>query len=465
MKHLKVFSLLILLLSCQKEADDNIKLAGKITLSVSASELTLVQKFDKNTAITYSWSTGTNNGTGASISYVLQIDQEGNNFASPHVFDMGKAVYTKTFTVAEFNRMMVDEFGLAPEVASVLEARVIATVSTSPVSQQIAPMVTVKATPYKPVSTTLYLIGDASPNGWDATKAIALTPDAENPTIFVFNSALNTGSYKFITTLGQFLPSYNRGADDNHIIYRASETEPDEKFTIAEAGRYKITVNLLELSITAAKVDLPPYDHIYIVGSAAPNGWDIANATELIQDQDNPYIFTYMGALKPGEFKFPVNRNTDWLQDMYMKLTDSTMYIHHGGDPDDNKWSIDKKGHYILRLDLSSNTISISRTKLYIIGSATPVGWNISDAIALPEDASDGCIFTYSGPMVAGEFKFPVNRQTDWQQDMYMRVDDSHMYRHKGGDPDDNKWNITSSGNYIITANIETLTINIAKSK
>ena len=455
----------IFLLSCQKEEENNIKLAGKLTLSVSADDVVLVQKSDKNTANTFSWSTGTNNGTMASISYALQIDKLGNNFADPQIFQMGKAVYSKTFTVAEYNRMALEEFGLPPDVSSVLEARVIATVNSSPATEQTSSGVQMQVTPYNPVSTTLYLIGDASPNGWDATKAIALTPDPENLTTFVFNSSLQTGSYKFITTLGQFLPSYNRGADDNHIVLRTDETQPDEKFTITEAGRYKITVSLLDLTIVSVKTDLPPYDHIYLVGSSAPNGWDIANATELTQNPDNPFIFSYKGVMKPGEFKFPVNRNTDWLQDVYMKLTDSTMYLHHGGDPDDSKWTIDKKGHYTISLNLLDNTISIVRTKLYVVGSATPIGWNIDNAIELPEDATDGCIFTYTGPMVAGEFKFPVNRQTDWMQDMYMRVDDTHMYRHTGGDPDDNKWNIITPGNYIITANIETLTISITGSK
>lgn len=65
--------------------------------------------------------------------------------------------------------------------------------------------------------------------------------------------------------------------------------------------------------------------------------------------------------------------------------------------------------------------------------------------------------------MVAGEFKFPVNRNSDWGQDMYMRLDDTHMYLHHGGDPDDNKWTLTEDGNYAITANVEALTINIQK--
>ena len=457
--------MMIFFTSCQKEEITDIKLAGELSLSSTSAEIVLLQKNDANVAVTFNWTTGTNNGTGASISYILQIDKAGNNFASPHVFDMGKAVYAKSFSVEQLNNSLLKEYGAVSGLVSNLEARVIATVYTSPTTEQSSQVITIKVTPYEPVSTTLYIFGDATSGGWDASKAIALTPDADDPTMFAFRGALGTGSYKFITELGQLLPSYNRGADDNHIIYRTSDSEPDNKFTVAEAGVYNIKVSLLELTIKSVKLDVPVYDHIYMVGDASPNGWDIGNATELTQDLDNPAIFTYMGVMKPGDFKFPVNRNTDWGQDMFMKLTDSTMYLHHGGDPDDSKWSIAKKGHYIIKLNIIDNTISISRTKLFMVGSATPIGWSIDKAIELTEDATDGCIFTYSGPMVAGEYKFPVNRNTDWGQDMYERIDDTHMYRHIGGEPDDNKWSIITAGNYVITANIETLILSTTGKK
>jgi Ser-tRNA(Ala) deacylase AlaX len=167
--------------------------------------------------------------------------------------------------------------------------------------------------------------------------------------------------------------------------------------------------------------------------------------------------------MNAGEFKFPVNRNSDWQQDMFMKLDDTHMYLHHGGDPDDSKWEIAKKGYYTITLNLQDLTISINRLKLYMVGSATPIGWDIGNSIEMVEDVNDGCIFIYSGPMVAGEFKFPVNRNSDWGQDMYMRLDDTHMYLHHGGDADDNKWILTEDGNYVITANVEALTINIQK--
>ncbi|MBB3188140.1 SusF/SusE family outer membrane protein [Microbacter margulisiae] len=456
-------ALIFTLSSCQDSLFGNIAVAGPLALSTSSDTLVLAQKNDQTTALTLSWTTGTNHGTGASIAYVLQIDKKGNNFASAIQFNMGKGVYTKSFTVAELNDSLLNHWKFQPGIAAQLEARIIDTVYSQPIVNDVSPLLTMNVTPYQPVSKTLYLVGSASPNGADVNNAIVMTPSATDPTIFTYQGLLNAGSLKFITTLGQVLPSYNEGADSTHLIYRTDSSQPDNQFTVSQSAVYKVTVSLLDLTVSIKQVDLPPYSTLYIVGDAAPNGWDIANATPLVEDPNNPFVFTYQGVLNAGAFKFPVNRNTDWNQDMYMRTDDTHMYLHKGGNSDDNKWTIAKKGYYTLTLDLSNNTIKILRTELYIVGDATPIGWNIDQAIALTEDAVNGCIFTYSGPMVAGQFKFPVNRNTDWGQDMYMMASDSTMYRHVGGASDDNKWTISTAGNYVITANIETLKISIQK--
>lgn len=449
------------LVSCTKDETYQVELAGELQLTVSSQAILLQQKFDSQNALTANWTTGTNEGSGASISYKLLIDKSGNTFASPLIYDAGKTVYEKNFTVAELNQSLINDFGVEPGQAISLEMRVIATIHSSPETTQITETVSIDVTTYEPVSTTLYIIGSASPNGWSADNALALIPKADNPTIFEYKGALGVGDFKFITTLGQFLPSYNKGNDNTSLVYRSSDDQPDDVFNISEGSVYKIVANLLELTISIEKLDLPAYEQLFIVGSATPIGWDITNSIELEQDEDNPFIFKYTGVLLPGDFKFPVNRNSDWGQDMFMRETDSTMYLHNGGDPDDNKWSIAKKGYYILTLNLSDLTIDIHREELYMVGSATPIGWTITEAIQLTEDETDGCIFIYEGPMVEGEFKFPVNRRSDWGQDMYMRTSDTEMYRHIGGAPDDNKWSITAAGDYRIVANIETLTISI----
>jgi hypothetical protein len=451
-----------LLTACDLNLPNDIVKSGPLALSASKTSLVLNQKDINNVAIDLTWTTGTNHGTEASISYNLQVDKKGNGFSNPINLDLGKGIYINSFYVGALNDSLLTHWGVTTGTATDLEARVIATVYSDPVVKDVSNIITISVTPYQPVSKTLYLFGSASPKGTDLNNALPLTAQSD-PTVFVYQGVLNVGSLKFITTPGQILPSYNKGNSDSQLILRTVAGQADNLFNITETTVYKVTVSLLDLTVTINKADLPPYSTIYMVGDASPNGWDIANATPLIQNTTNPFIFTYRGVMQVGDFKFPVNRNTDWGQDMYERTDDTHMYLHHGGASDDSKWSITKKGYYTITLNLMDNSISIYREKLYMVGDATPIGWTITSAIQMTEDATDGCIFTYTGPMVAGQFKFPVNQNSDWGQDMYMRTDDTHMYRHIGGQADDNKWSITAAGNYVIIANIETLALSFVK--
>jgi len=455
--------------ACEENEEITIDMGEPIVLSVSTTEIALEQAKDNNTAVEYSWTTGTNRGTQASISFTFQIDLSSNNFANAITSELGKAVFAKAFTVGELNDILLNTYGVSPNTQSELEARVIAEVSSDEVEPDSSDIITIAVIPYEPVSTTIYFMGSAAPNGWDANKATPMVVDQDDPTTFTYQGDLEPGQLKFITTLGSLLPSYQKGEDENSLLYRTDDTQPNVNFVIPEAGIYNISMNLIDLTISINLKEGPGYDVLYIFGSATPNGWDIENALEMIQNPDDLFQFTYEGVLSPGEFKIPVNKNTDLEQDMFMKDPgDSTkVYLHIGGDPDDSKWNIYKENWYTLELDLSDNTISIEPFKLYIIGSATPVGWDISNAIELEQDPANWYIFQYEGPLTAGEFKFPINRQTDWAQDMYMKDpnDPSKMYRHTGGEEDDEKWIFTEAdaGNYILTVNVKDLTIDIQK--
>ena len=455
--------------SCTKDEPITISMGAPVALSTSADNVVLAQKNDASVAVSINWTAGSNQGTGSSISYTLDVDRDGNNFANAKSYNMGKAVYQKDFTVSELNDLLLNYWNVQPGTAVTLEARITAKIANDNVSDDVTEPIKFTVTPYEPVSSTLYLIGDASPNGWDANNAIAMTPDANDPTTFSYQGTLKAGNLKFITTLGSFLPSYQKGKDDNTLVYRTDDTQPDDQFAIAEDGIYIIKLNLVDLTITITKQPGPPYDKLYLVGDATPNGWDIANATPMVQNPDNLFQFTYDGVLTPGDFKIPVNRNTDWSQDMYMRdPSDSTkIYLHNGGDPDDSKWTITNENQYHVMVDLKKMTITIEPLKLYIVGSATSIGWDITNAIELTQDPNNWYIFTFQGDLGEGEFKFPVNRNSDWGQDMYMPDpnDPTKMYRHIGGEADDNKWTISAAdaGTYTLTLNVQDLTINIQK--
>jgi len=459
----------ILLNSCLDEFDIHISEGEPISLLVSDAELVLSQKTSGSTALSYNWTRGSNKGTGSSIAYTLEIDQAESNFSTSLTFDMGKGVFEQSFTGKSLNDLIVETWGITAGSAINLEARVIAQVSNASVEDDISDVLSLSITTYEPVSSTLYFMGNAAPNGWDASKATPMFADPEDPTTFTFQGDLNPGQLKFITVLGTFFPSYGKGEDENSLVYHADGSQPSVNFEITEKGKYNIAMNLVDLTISIELVTGPGYDVLYIFGSANPNGSGIENALEMLPNPDNLFKFNFDGVLNPGEFKIAVNKDADLGQDMFMRDPEdsSKVYLHTGGDPDDSSWGVYEENIHSLELDLSKYTISIEPTKLYIIGSATPVGWNISDAILLEQDPTDWYIWRYEGPLTEGEFKFPVNRQFDWAQDMYMKdpSDPSKMYRHKGGEEDDEKWVFTEAdaGNYLLTLNILDLTIDILK--
>ncbi len=449
--------------SCEQNLPDDVLKSGPLAVTATKSELVLNQKNSfTTTALNFSWTTGTNNATGASMSYTLQLDIKGNNFSKALSQNLGKGVYSRSFTVEELNDSLLSHWNSTPGIVAELEARVVSTIYSSPQTTEVSPVINLKTTPYQPVSKTLYLYGTASPKGTDLNNALRLTPQTD-PTVFVYQGMLSAGTLKFITTSGQEIPSYNMGADTSKIVYRNNAGQANTLFSIKSAGVYRVEISLLDLTASITKINYPAYSEVYLAGTAAPNGTDYSKATKLIQSATNPFVFTYQGVLKAGTFKFPVNTNADGNQDMFMRTDDTHFYTHQGGTAGDDQWTIAKKGFYTLTLNQQDNTITIYREKLFMVGDATSIGWTITNAIQMTEDALDGCIFSYTGPMLAGGFKFPVNRNSDWGQDMYMRTDDTHMYRHIGGQADDKKWTITTAGNYVITANIETLTLSSVK--
>ncbi len=96
---------------------------------------------------------------------------------------------------------------------------------------------------------------------------------------------------------------------------------------------------------------------------------------------------------------------------------------------------------------------------LYLVGNATPAGWDIDNPTPMIVDPNDPFTFTWAGPLTVGEFKIPTTKG-NWGCDFFMPVTDGEtdlskttIQLVKGGNPD-KKWKITEAGNYKITINI-----------
>lgn len=207
-----------------------------------------------------------------------------------------------------------------------------------------------------------------------------------------------------------------------------------------------------------------------IVGDAARYGWAKENASPMSLDSESNSTFHYNGWLKSGNFKF-ILENTD---DSWLPTWNKSDTVHISkravvSDSDD-QFSIIHEGNYSVTIDTVGMTFSIEPlaettpiifNTVFLIGSATSAGWNIGEAIEMTKNISDPFEFSYSGSMVSGEFKFPVNRNWGWGQEFFMKESDSKMVLQNSPDV---KWEITEAGNYDLKINVNTLSIDIRKS-
>ena len=466
-----LFSILALVtFSCMEYDEYAPTKASEPILVASSSSLVLNQRNASTDVLTFSWNAASNGGTNAAIDYILQIDKQGNNFATPTEMNIGKVVYSKKVSTKDMN-FLVLAMGFVPDAEASIEVRLKSVVANASIEPHLSNVVPIVVTAYETVTSTLFIIGDAAPNGWDASNAFEMLSDPNDPTTFTYEGLLNPGEFKFITTQGQFLPAYNKGATVTSLVFRTEDSQPDDKFIVTEAGTYKITLNLVDLNILVEKLSdptEPPYTQLWIVGDASPNGWNIDNPNQMVSDASDPFVFTYYENLNAGEFKIPTATG-NWGGDFYMPLVNEQdialtgVQLVKGGSPD-YKWRITTPGPYKITLNLRDLTISIKPftpySQLWMVGDATPVGWNIDNPHPMVVDASDPNIFTNTGELKAGEFKIPLETG-NWGGDFFMPVTNHpdmpvnttlSMKFIKNGNPD-NKWLITQPGNYKVIVN------------
>lgn len=227
------------------------------------------------------------------------------------------------------------------------------------------------------LSTSMYadkllcLIGDATRSGWSTGNASPMIQDATNPSVFYYNAWLDAGNFKFIleNNDGSFLPTWNK-VDDTHIIKRTSSSDADNQFSIATSGNYSITVDTLNLTISISamsETEKIPFNTVFITGDATPANWTITDAIQLTKSGTDPNEFTYSGHLYAGDFKFPVNRNSGWGQDFFMKVSDTEMVLQNSPD---SKWTITEEGNYNITMNTKTLAISIVKQTSTGISSA-----------------------------------------------------------------------------------------------
>ena len=462
----------------------------QLALTANANDITLDEAAHAENALTLTWTSGTNHGTGNRITCKLEMAEAGTGFANPYlVADEMTQQYTWSATTEQLNTLLRDNFGVKGDNRYAVEARVTATVAGIDDVQTAVKALNVTA--YEPVTTTLYVTGTATLGGTDLSLAEEMTRTDNGK--FTYTGYMKAGTYKFITTLGQELPSYNRG-DDGSLVLRTTADQPDNLFEITEAHDYTITLNLLDGTMAIVKSDgvKPPYDAIWFI-----DGMDGYSFKPMTQDVLDPFLFRYGAEFNnEGDFKF-ATASGSW-ENNYKATqpdapyTDSSVEFVKGFEPD-NKWRLktaELGKAYKICLDIRSEKERMLMApftpyeNIWLVGDAAPGGWSLDAAEPMTKDASDPYVMTWTGTLKEGELKFTCDKNINWDGAWFMSAtngaaptgqEEKALFINKSDDylkaqyltvdinGIDNKWKITEAGTYKITLNQLTETITIAK--
>lgn len=479
-----LFALIFLLPFCFTSCtdEDNMELnKGNAPLVLTASETDVILDITapESNAVTFNWTTGSNQGTNAAISYTFELAVKGTNFENAITKELEKGTTSVAYKTDELNADLLNILGILPDTDAELEARVTATIHNEAVAPQVSEIVTIKTTSYKPVSKLLYIIGDAAPNGWSADKATKMNSVTGAAGGFVWQGKLKSGKLKFITTLGEFTPSYNKGADNTKLYYRESGDDPyDEQFEIPSTGVYKITLNIINKAIKIEALEAPEYGELWFVGN--PTGWSFK---PMNLDPSDPFIFHFNADLSAGgEFKIGTKADFDDSVVFFRPPTDKApagknlevVKWSKNENENDFKWDI-AGGTYKIKLDTREMKIDIIPFKpfamIYLVGDATPNGWDINNSTPLTAVSGKPNKFTWKGILNQGELKFTCDKQSDWNGAWFIAstpdapadgIEQQMIFSAEGAGAD-NKWRIKTAGTYTIEFDQLQETITITK--
>lgn len=329
---------------------------------------------------------------------------------------------------AELTSYIVDKWGKRPTERDI-DATLDAWVSNGSTAVKMATSATfqVKAIPEAPViEEGYYLVGDMFTikdgetevlNGWTKEAAKAFKHSDKD----VYEDPIFTVSFE-TTKADQYwkiIPKKNIDADD---LWAAGVVGPkvdgDDSMTglltngdakagkIAKAGKYKLTINMMDYSYTLEEVNYDPF--IYFIGST--DGWK-SNDQKLALVDDAKGVYTgyvYLADPNAAGFEFKFQR----AQGNWDTAIGAGTFVSFGGAAigvDNGNIGVNAgEGVYYMDVNLSEGTITATKVEtMGMVGDFT--GWADGADVVMTWNAKEYCYEATNAGVTAAGWKFRVN--------------------------------------------------------
>ena len=259
--------------------------------------------------------------------------------------------------------------------------------------------------------TQAYIMGGATPNGWDAGKSLPmkLVSSGEGSALFSWTGELTAGDFKLSNRAGDWYPCFNAPTEnepvvlgqEHRLVYHETAGDADYKFMLQEEGLYTVTADLKRLTLSVVRAEMP--DELWITGSSVPGG--SAKLSNLPPEGS----FMYVGELQLGELKFMTSAmagdGTEYLVPVaeYVDITGTTdcMATTDVSLPGWEVWVADPV--YKIKVDFSAKRVEAgvyqSRDMLYMVGGAVETGWSANLALPFVRDEQNPDLFVFDGEL------------------------------------------------------------------
>jgi hypothetical protein len=260
----------VLFAGCEKEGE-KVVLKETITANdinnLSASSFVLLMDDAADVFDTFGWTT-VDFGFPAEITYTVQFDTTGNDFANAADLITVTSELSAEVIIGEFNKLLLAN-GYAADVPVTLQFRVMAVVNSN-VEPVYSNPAEATVTPYAVVFPPIYMCGSGT-GGWSWNSDVEVRSTQPNvySTIAYF---YQDGAFRFFKQADWGPTSYNYPYFTGSVsVFFENALDGDLNFKfIGASGYYRVTVNMTAKSVALESVAEPK---MFMTGQTL-GGWD-----------------------------------------------------------------------------------------------------------------------------------------------------------------------------------------------
>lgn len=287
---------------------------------------------------------------------------------------------------------------------------------------------------------------------------------------FSYKGMLQAGALYFQGAKGSDANVVRQGAGENTI-----EINGGNDFVITEKGWYDIHISVADMSYEMNHIAFG--NTLRLIGPPVDT-WDAAYGAYLTCSDSEPFVYTYTHMLFGGEYKFTLQADPE-KGVLVPELGGSEIVCFPSQSACEEAgygpqlWTLPETGEYTFTVDLQNKTVTATPVRFYpdyvteVYMQKIPdtgLAWTSLEGFpALTRDSANPSVFSITGDFTAGEFYFPLQKHV-WRPGIAKDPDGNSLkYDSDGSVIGGSKFSFPSAGNYTVSINVKSNTIDIKK--